>query len=124
RDAVTPEKYAFNLRNSPSPDSAGRLCREEKIAPEGEERLESTFGAEEIARSLEEGGIPSRVSLSAGEEKRVMLPIPERAYECVTDDGRRIRAGRHFRLFVGGSQPDIVSVNRMGAAPLEVDIVM
>ncbi len=65
-----------------------------------------------------------RVSLSAGEEKRVMLPIPERAYECVTDDGRRIRAGRHFRLFVGGSQPDIVSVNRMGAAPLEVDIVM
>ncbi len=65
-----------------------------------------------------------RVSLSAGEEKRVLLRIPQRAYECVTDDGRRIKAGRHFRLYVGGSQPDPVSVNRLGAAPLEIDIVV
>ena len=65
-----------------------------------------------------------RVSLASGEEKRVMLPIPERAFECVTDDGRRIRAGRHFRLYVGGSQPDNVSVNKLGAAPLEIDVVI
>ncbi|MBQ3668106.1 MAG: glycoside hydrolase family 3 C-terminal domain-containing protein [Clostridia bacterium] len=65
-----------------------------------------------------------RVSLAAGEEKRVMLPIPERAFECVTDDGRRIKAGRHFRLYVGGSQPDAVSVNKLGAAPLELDVVI
>ena len=65
-----------------------------------------------------------RVALASGEEKRVMLPIPERAFECVTDDGRRIKAGRHFRLFVGGSQPDAVSVNKLGAAPLEIDVVI
>ena len=65
-----------------------------------------------------------RVSLASGEEKRVMLPIPERAFECVTDDGRRIRAGRHFRFYVGGSQPDAVSVNRMSASPVELDIIV
>ncbi|MCR4621399.1 MAG: glycoside hydrolase family 3 C-terminal domain-containing protein [Clostridiales bacterium] len=64
-----------------------------------------------------------RVALSAGEEKRVRLPIPERAYECVTEDGRRIKAGRHFRLYVGSSQPDSVSVSRLGVSPVEMDIV-
>ena len=66
RDAVTPEKYAVNLRNALSADNAGRVCREEKIVPGGEERLESSFGAEEIARAISESGIPSRVSESAG----------------------------------------------------------
>jgi len=42
----------------------------------------------------------------------------------VTDDGRRIKAGRHFRLFVGGSQPDAVSCERLGAKPVEMDIVV
>ena len=65
-----------------------------------------------------------RVALASGEEKRVLLPLPERAFECVTDDGRRIKAGRHFRLYVGGSQPDAVSVNKLGAAPLEIDAVL
>ncbi len=62
-----------------------------------------------------------RVALASGEEKRVLLPLPERAFECVTDEGERIHAGRHFRLYVGGSQPDAVSVNKLGAAPLEID---
>ena len=64
-----------------------------------------------------------RVSLSAGEEKRVRLPIPDRAYECVTEDGRRIKAGRHFRLYVGSSQPDSVSAAKLGVSPVELDIV-
>ena len=65
-----------------------------------------------------------RVALASGEEKRVLLPIPPRAFECVTDDGRRIKAGRHFRFFVGGSQPDNVSVNLLAKAPLELDVVI
>ena len=64
-----------------------------------------------------------RVALSAGEEKRVRLPIPDRAYECVTEDGRRIKAGRHFRLYVGSSQPDSVSAAKLGVSPAELDIV-
>ena len=65
-----------------------------------------------------------RVHLAAGEEKRVLLPIPSSAFECVTDDGRRIKAGRHFRLYVGGSQPDSVSCERLGTKPIELDIVV
>ncbi len=65
-----------------------------------------------------------RVHLAAGEEKRVLLPIPKSAFECVTDDGRRIKAGRHFRLFIGGSQPDSVSCELLGAKPVELDVVV
>ena len=65
-----------------------------------------------------------RVHLKAGEEKRVLLPISKSAFECVTDDGRRIKAGRHFRLFVGGSQPDNVSCRKLGAAPVEMDVIV
>ena len=61
------------------------------------------------------------ILLHAGEEKRVLIPIPKRAFECVTDDGRRIKAGRHFRLYVGGSQPDAASVRLMGKAPAKVE---
>ena len=65
-----------------------------------------------------------RVFLHAGEEKRVRLPIPARACECVTDDGRRIKAGRHFRLYVGGSQPDAVSCEKLGVKPMELDVIV
>ena len=63
-----------------------------------------------------------RVQLASGEEKRVLLPIPPSAFECVTDAGEHIRAGRHFRMYVGGSQPDSVSCALMGQSPLEVDV--
>lgn len=66
RTGITPEKYAVNLRSSGSPDSAGRLCTDEKIVPEGPDRLESSFGAEAIARALGKAGFPASVSESAG----------------------------------------------------------
>lgn len=66
RDAVTPERQAVNERSSAAPDSAGRLCQGEKIDPEGEDRLESTFGAEQIACAINASGLPARVSDSAG----------------------------------------------------------
>ncbi len=64
-----------------------------------------------------------RVKLASKEEKRVILRIPARAFECVTDDGKRIKAGRHFRLYVGGSQPDSVSCEKLGVSPLELDVI-
>ena len=66
RNAVTPEKYAVNLRFSPSPDSAGRFCDHEIIIPHAPEKLESTFDAEKISDTLNRAGIPSHVSESAG----------------------------------------------------------
>ncbi|MBQ3079324.1 MAG: glycoside hydrolase family 3 C-terminal domain-containing protein [Clostridia bacterium] len=65
-----------------------------------------------------------RVALRAGEEKKVIIPIRKRAFECVTDDGRRIKAGRHFRLYVGGSQPDPISCEKMNAKPAELDVIV
>ncbi len=65
-----------------------------------------------------------RVFLHAGEEKRVIIPVPKRAFECVTDDGRRIKAGRHFRLYIGGSQPDAVSCEKLGVKPVELDVIV
>ena len=66
RTGVTPEKYAVNLRNSASPDSAGRLCRNEKIAPDGPDRLETDFGAEKIVSALVKAGFKAYLSESAG----------------------------------------------------------
>ena len=65
-----------------------------------------------------------RVALASGEEKRVFLPLTARAFECVTDDGCRIKAGRRFRLYVGGSQPDAVSVLLTGKTPITLDIIL
>ena len=66
RDAVTPERWAVNEMRSSSPDASGRLCLGEKIVPGGPDSIESTFGAELIARAISDSGIPSRVSESAG----------------------------------------------------------
>ena len=66
RKGITPEKYAFNLRSSVSPDNAGVVCRSESVVPEGPEKLESTFGAETVSSTLVREGIPSYVSESAG----------------------------------------------------------
>ncbi len=66
RDAVTPERYAVNLRHSPSPDNAGRVCDHEKIVRDGPEKLASSFSAEEICAALTKAGFPARVSDSAG----------------------------------------------------------
>ena len=66
RDTVTPEKYAVNIRDSASPDSAGRICLKEAVIPGGAEKLESTFGAEQITDTLLECGIPARISENAG----------------------------------------------------------
>ena len=54
--------------------------------------------------------------------KACVPALTARAFECVTDDGRRIKAGRHFRLYVGGSQPDAVSAALTGKEPIEIDL--
>lgn len=66
RKGITPEKYAFNLRSSSSPDNAGKICLEEPVLPGGPEKLESRFGAEAIAKAIQRKGIPAYVSESAG----------------------------------------------------------
>ncbi len=45
-----------------------------------------------------------RVTLKAGEEKDVTLPLAEEAFLSVNDEGEFIREGKKFDLFVGGGQ--------------------
>lgn len=64
----------------------------------------------------------TKVHLKAGEEKMVELPLDERAFTVVDQQGQRVKAGKRYRLFVGASQPDQRSVQLMGQKPLEVEL--
>ena len=64
----------------------------------------------------------TRVTLPAGEEKKVNVVLPESAFTVVDENGRRFVDGRRFKFYVGFSQPDAKSVELMGSAPVEVEI--
>ena len=66
RTGVTPENCARNLRDSASPDSAGRLCRSEPVVPGAPEMLYSTFDAGGMTEYLKDKGFPAYASSSAG----------------------------------------------------------
>ena len=65
-----------------------------------------------------------RVLLRPGEEKRVKLPLSAEAFTTVSDRGVRQKRGKHFRFWVGGSQPDAVSERLLGIAPVSLDVEM
>jgi beta-glucosidase len=63
-----------------------------------------------------------RVTLAAGESRRVAFHLTARDLSQVDDRGRRrVEPGR-FRITVGGSQPDARSVQLLGVAPLAAEI--
>lgn len=64
----------------------------------------------------------ARVTLKAGEKRRVTLPIESKAFTTVDDEGRRSVVGRQFEMSIGGSQPDRRSVELLGCAPLTLTI--
>ena len=65
-----------------------------------------------------------RISLARGESATVSLPVRDSAFESVDDDGLPTRLGRHYTLYVGGSQPDTHSVALLGRAPLAVRLTL
>jgi len=65
-----------------------------------------------------------RATLAPNEEKRITLPIAERAFDVVNDEGRRVRDTNVYTLYVGGNQPDARSVELTGAAPLKVSVTL
>jgi beta-glucosidase len=64
----------------------------------------------------------TRVFLSPKETKRVDISIPARAFEMIDEEGNRYRDSSHFRLFVGGGQPDERSVALTGQEPIGIEI--
>ncbi|MDZ8161676.1 pyroglutamyl-peptidase I [Microbacterium aquimaris] len=66
RDAVTPERVAINLQDARIPDNSGAQPVDVPCVPGGPTALFSSLPVKAIARDVAAGGIPSRVSLSAG----------------------------------------------------------
>lgn len=61
-----------------------------------------------------------RVSLMAGEEKKVSIKIPGKAFIVYDEEGIKKVDSKKFKLSVGVSQPDEVSVNLGGIKPVEI----
>lgn len=61
-----------------------------------------------------------KVLLQPGETRRVGLFIPEKELRVCDDAGVFHHHGRDIRLYVGGTQPDAVSVSKVGSAPLDM----
>ncbi len=55
-----------------------------------------------------------RIRLEPGEETTVKIPIPERAFESVNEEGIRLIEGDSFTLYAGTSQPDALSEKLTG----------
>lgn len=65
-----------------------------------------------------------RISLLAGEEKSIQIALPMSAFEVVDNEGKRFVEGKHFKFYVGFSQPDQKSIALMGTRPIEVDVCL
>lgn len=61
-----------------------------------------------------------KVLLEAGQEKTVLIPLPEKSFYIVDQDGKRRLDGNRYLIYVGGSQPDKRSCLLMGEKPQEI----
>lgn len=66
REAITPEMVALNLRYASIPDNLGNQPKDEPIIEGGENAYFSTLPVRKMAEKVNDFGIISRVSYSAG----------------------------------------------------------
>jgi len=64
----------------------------------------------------------ARVALAAGEEKQVAVKLDKNAFTVVNDEGERIADGKVYDVYCGLSQPDALSVELMGQAPVKTTV--
>ena len=65
-----------------------------------------------------------RVSIAAGEKISVEIPVSERAFTAVDENGQRKRFGSRFTLFAGTHQPDELSEKLSGTKCAVTEINM
>lgn len=63
-----------------------------------------------------------RIKLEAGEKLDVEIPVPEKAFTAVDENGVRKRFGDRFTLFAGTHQPDPLSEKLCGNGCVSVEI--
>ena len=66
RDAITPELVGINLRYAKIPDNKGNQPNDEPVIADGESAYFSTLPVRKMAEALNNLGIASRLSYSAG----------------------------------------------------------
>lgn len=66
RDSITPEMVGINLRYAKIPDNNGYMPKDESIIPDGEAAFFSTVPVRKICDAINNNGIQSYVSYSAG----------------------------------------------------------
>ena len=64
-----------------------------------------------------------RVSLKAGEDKTISLPLDKNTFTLVNDAGERVPGSGKYRLWAGVSQPDELSESLSGVPCLNMDIL-
>ncbi len=64
----------------------------------------------------------ARVKLGAGESVTAEIPVPERAFTSVNDEGVRARYGTSFTLYAGTHRPDELSCKLSGSECLSIEI--
>ena len=61
-----------------------------------------------------------RIFVKAGERRKVMVPVWEKAFTVVDENGKRVEDGRKYEIFAGCSQPDERSIELTGTAPVKI----
>ena len=61
-----------------------------------------------------------RIFIKAGERRKVMVPVWEKAFTVVDENGERVEDGRKYEIFAGCSQPDERSIELTGTEPVKV----
>ncbi len=62
-----------------------------------------------------------RVHVKAGETITVTLPVADRAFTVVKEDGKRVLEGGNYSIYVGCSQPDARSIELTETMPVKLD---
>ena len=65
-----------------------------------------------------------RIKIDAGEKLTVEIPVPEKAFTAVDNNGTRQRFGSKFTLFAGIHQPDPISEKLSGSKCVSTEIIL
>ena len=65
-----------------------------------------------------------RVRLAAGKKISVDIPVSERAFTAVDENGERSHFGRRFTLYAGTHQPDEISEKLCGTKCVSTEIYL
>lgn len=63
-----------------------------------------------------------RIALEAGESKLVAIPIDQKAFTVVNEDGQRISGSGSWRLYAGLGQPDARTAQLTGKEAVSVEL--